>query len=74
MVEAVRALTKKSGESRVDAARRAALDPIARAVKLADVADNMDLSRIPHPTAKHFERLEEYKQVRQILMGAQLPG
>jgi hypothetical protein len=32
------------------------------------VADNMDLSRIPHPTTKDLLRLEEYKQVQFILM------
>jgi guanosine-3',5'-bis(diphosphate) 3'-pyrophosphohydrolase len=37
-------------------------------VKLADVADNMDITRIPHPTTKDLLRLEEYKQVQNILM------
>lgn len=70
VVAAVRALTKADGEKRIDAAHRAAADPVARAVKLADVADNMDLSRIAVPTEKDYARLEEYKQVRAILLGA----
>jgi (p)ppGpp synthase/HD superfamily hydrolase len=70
VVAAVRALTKTDGEKRVDAAKRAAADPIARVVKLADVADNMDLSRIAEPTQKDFDRLEEYEQVRAILLAA----
>ena len=68
VVEAVQALTKKSGESRIEAAYRALKNPIARAVKLADIADNMDLSRIATPTPADFRRLEEYQQVRQILI------
>jgi (p)ppGpp synthase/HD superfamily hydrolase len=68
VVAAVRALTKHAGEARIDAARRAAADPVARAVKLADVTDNMDLSRIAEPTAKDFARLKEYEQVRAILL------
>ena len=71
VVAAVRALTKTKGEARVDAARRAAADPIARVVKLADVTDNMDLSRIAEPTQKDFDRLKEYEQVRAILLQSQ---
>ena len=70
VVAAVRALTKTDGEKRVDAAHRAAADPVARAVKLADVADNKDLSRVAAPTEKDYARLEEYKQVRAILLAA----
>lgn len=69
VVAAVEALTKRAGESRIDAARRAAADPVARQVKLADNAENMDLSRIENPSGKDFARLEEYKAVREILLG-----
>lgn len=68
IINAVRALTKLDGESRVEAARRAAKHPIARQVKLADVKDNLDISRIPHLTAKDHARLDEYKLVQEILM------
>jgi guanosine-3',5'-bis(diphosphate) 3'-pyrophosphohydrolase len=67
VVEAVRVLTKLPGESRLDAAHRAVRNPIARAVKLADVADNMNLERIANPTEKDYARLEEYEQVKQLL-------
>jgi (p)ppGpp synthase/HD superfamily hydrolase len=69
VVAAVDALTKRAGESRIDAAHRAAADPVARQVKLADNAENMDLSRIDKPTERDFARLEEYKTVREILLG-----
>ncbi|WP_281850830.1 HD domain-containing protein [Dyella sp. GSA-30] len=69
VVSAVDALTKRQGESRLDAAHRAKLDPMARLVKLADNAENMDLSRIPEPTERDYARLEEYKLVRSILLG-----
>lgn len=71
VVDAVRALTKLPGEGRIAAAHRAAADPVARAVKLADVTDNMDLRRIPAPTEKDFARLKEYEQVKAILLAAQ---
>jgi guanosine-3',5'-bis(diphosphate) 3'-pyrophosphohydrolase len=59
VIEAVQALTKHDGESRIEAAKRAARNPIARVVKLADVTDNMDLSRIAEPTQEDFARLRE---------------
>jgi hypothetical protein len=42
--------------------QRAAANTIARQVKLADLADNCDLSRIPHPSEKDFARIEKYHQ------------
>ncbi len=71
VIAAVRALTKQPGEDRIAAAHRAAADAIARAVKLADVADNMDLSRIATPTDKDRTRLQQYAQVKAILLAAQ---
>ena len=68
VLEAVAALTKLPGESRLQAAERAAHSPIARAVKLADNAENMDLTRIPNPTEKDIARLREYETVREILL------
>lgn len=71
VVAAVDALTKRPGETRLIAAKRAAADPIARRVKLADNAENMDLSRIPNPTARDHERLQEYRVVRDLLLAAE---
>lgn len=68
VLDAVLALTKTKGEGRLSAATRAAQNAIARAVKLADVADNMDLRRIAEPSERDFARIEEYKQVRALLL------
>lgn len=68
LIDAIIALTKQEGESRIQAAQRTVQNPIARVVKLADITDNMDLSRIQTPTMKDFERLKEYQQVRDILL------
>jgi (p)ppGpp synthase/HD superfamily hydrolase len=67
VIEAIQALTKLPGETRLEAARRAAQHPIARVVKLADVKDNMDLRRIATPTDNDYARLKEYEQVKQLL-------
>ncbi|MCH7312924.1 guanosine-3',5'-bis(diphosphate) 3'-pyrophosphohydrolase [Acinetobacter sp. ANC 3882] len=68
IIEAIVALTKQKGESRIEAAQRTVQNPLARVVKLADITDNMDLSRIQSPTIKDFERMKQYQQVRDILL------
>ena len=67
IIQALDALTKQPGEDRISAAKRAAVNPLARVVKLADNAENSDLSRIPNPSPKDMARIEQYRQVRQIL-------
>ncbi|MBX3247946.1 MAG: GTP pyrophosphokinase [Myxococcales bacterium] len=42
--------------------RRAAAHPIGRAVKLADLEDNADLSRIAAPTVADHARVEKYRR------------
>lgn len=68
VIQAIDALTKREGESRIDAAHRAAADSIARIVKLADNAENSDLSRIANPTERDLARMKEYEAVRAILL------
>jgi len=68
VLDAIAALTKKPGESRMEAAVLARANPIARAVKLADNADNMDFERIGTPSDKDVARLQEYVEVRALLL------
>ena len=70
IIQAIQALTKQTGESRLQAAKRTTLNPLATQVKYVDVLDNMNLSRINNPTARDFARLEEYKEVLEILKQA----
>jgi (p)ppGpp synthase/HD superfamily hydrolase len=74
IISAVDALTKRKGESRLEAACRAKQNSIARIVKLADNTENMDLSRIAEPTERDFARLEEYKKVRSFFARRWLNG
>lgn len=67
IIEAVLAVTKKSGEDYDEFIARAALNPIARQVKIADLEDNMDLTRIANPTSKDEERLEKYRRALEFL-------
>ena len=51
---------------------RAARIEIGRAVKIADLRDTLDLSRIAQPTQADFARMDRYRAALQHL-GAQLP-
>jgi len=62
VLAALDTVTKREGESYEDFVRRAGSNPIGRAVKLADLRDNSDLSRIAEPTACDMERIEKYRQ------------
>ena len=65
--QAVDALTERKGEPYEAFVQRAVGDPIARVVKVADIRDNMDLSRIPNPTEKDHARLDKYRRALAIL-------
>lgn len=67
VIEALRLVTKVGGESYEDFVRRAASNPIARAVKIADLRDNMDLTRLREITGKDMERIEKYRRALEIL-------
>ena len=62
VLQAVACLTKREGEDYADFITRAGTNSIARAVKLADLEDNMDIRRIPEPTQKDFDRLAKYRR------------
>lgn len=62
VLTALASVTKRDGESYDAFVRRAAADPIGRRVKLADLRDNSDLTRIAAPTARDVERIEKYRR------------
>ena len=62
IVSAIKVLTKKRGEPYTEYIERVKENELARKVKIADLQHNMDLSRIPNPTKRDFERLEKYKK------------
>lgn len=52
---------KKQGETYDEFVKRAASNPIGRKVKLADLRDNSDISRIAKPTPEDYKRIEKYR-------------
>ena len=63
----VKLLTRQEGQTYQEYLEAIAEDPYAREVKIADLTHNMDLSRIPNPTEKDFERVEKYKKALAFL-------
>ena len=51
-------MTHKPEDSYEDYIKRIAQDEVTRKVKMADMEHNMDLSRIPDPTQKDLDRIE----------------
>lgn len=60
IIKAVLCLTHQEGESYEDFIKRAAKNPIAREVKIADLEDNMDVRRLDEVTKEDFERMDKY--------------
>ena len=70
IIDAIVAVTKVNGENRFQAVQRTVKNPIACEVKLADLSDNMDLSRLPKISAKDLIRYKQYQKVQEILKEA----
>ena len=62
VLEAIDSVTRRAEESYEEFVLRAASNSIGRRVKLADLRDNSDLSRIKHPTARDYARVEKYRR------------
>jgi len=72
VVAALDGMTRRAGEEYFDFIERLAPDPIARRVKLADLADNLDLSRIPEPGPGDHERVAKYRRAVERLRAHEL--
>ena len=62
VLEAIDSVTRRAEESYEEFVLRAASNSIGRRVKLGDLLDNSDLSRIKHPTARDYARVEKYRR------------
>ncbi len=65
-------MTRRDDETYAEFIERAARNEIGRAVKIADLHDNLDLSRIAQPTQADFARVDRYRAALQHL-GGQFP-
>jgi ethanolamine utilization protein EutP (predicted NTPase) len=69
IVDAILSVTKRDDESYEDFVKRAARNPIGRVVKLRDLEDNLDVSRLDQVKTDDAQRLTKYLAARRFLMG-----
>lgn len=73
VIAALRLVTKRPEdegndlESYLGFVRRTLPNPVARQVKMADVRDNLDVTRMPEVTARDVERINKYLVALQLL-------
>lgn len=62
ILSALDVLTRRENETYDEFIDRILRNKIACYVKLADLSDNMDLTRIANPTKKDYKRIEKYRK------------
>lgn len=67
VLAAIESVSRVEGEPYEDFIARAAQNPIGRVVKLADLEENSDLSRIAQPGWEDLERIEKYRRAIGVL-------
>ncbi len=67
IINAVVLLTHDKTADYFDYVKKISSDPIAKAVKIADLRHNSDISRLDHVDEKAVKRIEKYKQALAIL-------
>ena len=70
VITALDCLTKRDNENYEDFISRVLTNEIACKVKNGDLADNMNLTRIPNPTDKDRERIKKYREASYRIMDA----
>ncbi|PZT54714.1 GTP pyrophosphokinase [Paenibacillus silvae] len=69
IVKAIGLLTRSEEDSYEQFIEKTTTNRIARNVKIADIQENMNLSRIKNPTEQDYNRLEKYKKAMERLEG-----
>jgi len=67
VLRALDSVTHRASESYEEFVRRAGADPVGRIVKIHDIEDNSDLSRLPQVTERDQARLEKYQRALAVL-------
>ena len=65
---ALDAISRRVGEEWADYLRRVKKNEVARNVKISDLIDNSNLSRIPNVTLRDVDRQERYNKALRFMM------
>lgn len=74
VLDALKLLTHADGVEYMDYVRAIAGNPVARKVKMADLAHNLDETRLPDPSANIREKRKLYRKALNLLTEAQAPA
>jgi (p)ppGpp synthase/HD superfamily hydrolase len=69
IINALLLMTHDDDVDYLDYVRAIKGNPIARTVKLADLAHNSDITRLNTVTEKDLKRVEQYQEAKEILLG-----
>lgn len=67
IVDAVLSVSRNKDEDYFDFIQRSKANPIGRSVKIADLKDNMDITRLKELTKKDIDRLKKYHEAYKML-------
>jgi len=68
IIDALDCLTRKRGETYENFIQRIAQNPLATRIKIADLNDNIDVTRLDKLTEKDLARIQKYHQSLSFLM------
>ncbi|MBT2759944.1 GTP pyrophosphokinase [Paenibacillus sp. ISL-20] len=66
--KAIHALTRQKNESYMEFIERCKQNPLASNVKIQDLSDNLDMSRIKNPTKHDYDRQKKYTKALRFLL------
>ncbi|WP_198342946.1 HD domain-containing protein [Paenibacillus rubinfantis] len=67
IIEAIQLLTRSEKDSYEEFIIKTRGNSISKVVKIADIEENMNLSRIENPTDEDYKRLNKYKKALEVL-------
>lgn len=69
IIDALKLLTRRRGDNYMDYIKKLSGNPLAVAVKAADLRDNMNLERLSEVTERDLKRCEKYREALIFLTG-----
>lgn len=68
ILNAINSVTRRDNETYMEFISRCKQNPIGKKVKLGDIEDNSDMTRILNPTKNDYDRLNKYEKAKRELL------